>query len=292
MILSRDSNNLGCINRDLFKIPPINSLAEFLTIIDKRLDLDHKNGLKVSCFNFPINITFPDVSIVEEDDEYSELLNNITQRIRKGNRIVFYLPAFYFLGSQLPESLGTTKTTLTLMGGFLEAIGVEEPSIIIRIGSAYGARKKTMSRFCDEVELLPKFIQKLLIVCNDDKPSLFSVTDLMSGIYYRTNIPICFRFLAHGFNSGGLSIREALFLSCSTWFDSNPLFIHSESDDIDEGGKILSTKTTDYLTRRIPTFGLKMDVLLDSPVEEKACIKYRSEAMSLKPIVINKKLKK
>ena len=42
MILSRDSNNLGCINRDLFKIPPINSLAEFLTIIDKRLDLDHK----------------------------------------------------------------------------------------------------------------------------------------------------------------------------------------------------------------------------------------------------------
>jgi UV DNA damage endonuclease len=164
---------------------------------------------------------------------------------------------------------------------------------MIRIGSAYGNRKNTMNLFCERLFTLDVSVISKLCIMNDDKPSLFSVTDLLSGIYYKTGIPICFRLLAHQFNDGGLSIREALFLSCSTWNHGNkPIFVYSESEEISNSGTSLTSKTSDYLSHRIPVFGLDVDVIIDSDLKEDACLKYRMNHKSLSPIIINKGKKK
>lgn len=293
MILSRDHNSLGYINRVLYKIQPDFSPLDFLNYIEKIIDLDFKNGLNVSCFEIPVNFEFPDFSTIEEHDQEAKKIWEISQRIKsRNNRIVFFMPAFYFLGSQLPDSLKLTKKILNSLSIFLESIGISGPSIIIRIGSAYGARKITMQRFSDEINALPIVIRERLAVCNDEKPSLFSVTDLMSGVYYKTKIPILFRFLPHHFNTGGLTIREALFLGCSTWPSGiKPIFMYSESSELDDSGKAISQIPSEYLTRRIPTFGLELDIILDSPIYEKSCMRYMRESQSLKPIVINKNSK-
>ena len=132
-----------------------------------------------------------------------------------------------------------------------------------------------MKSFCDRVLLLDKGTSEKLCVTNDEKPSLFSITDLLSGIYYESGIPLCFRSLPHQFNAGGLSIREALFLASSTWKSGErPFFIHGESSDIDAHGISLSPIPTNKLTRRIPTFGLDCDIIIDSPGRELTYIDY------------------
>ena len=150
-----------------------------------------------------------------------------------------------------------------------------------------------MDLFCERLSEMDNTVISKLCVVNDDKPSLFSVTDLLSGIYYRSNIPICFRLLPHQFNDGGLSIREALFLCCSTWKSGQkPVFIHSESCEYSEDGIPSTPKPSEYLKRRIPTFGLDIDVIIESPSREDSCLKYRMDHKSLPPIVINKNSKK
>ena len=168
-------------------------------------------------------------------------------------------------------------------------IGQKDPCILVRVGSAYGNRKETLARFCSEVSSLPEEISKRLVVMNDEKPSLFSVTDLLSGVFYSTKTPICFRFLPHQFNNGGLTSREALFLSSSTWpSEVKPVFIHSEPESNDEFGAPSSPCPSDYLQYRIPTFNLETDIILDCGEKDLACVKYMLENKSLKPIVINK----
>ena len=230
-------------------------------------------------------------SVIDEtDSETSLMLLEIQEIIRRENiKIYFLITKDYFLGSQINSIFTLTTKFLIFIGGFLESIGVGYPSIIIRIGSAYGNRKDTMRIFCGRIRDLDHIISSKICVTNDDKPSLFSVTDLLTGIYYDAGLPICFRTLAHHFNDGGLTIREALYLASTTWTNSNPpLIIHSESRDINNDGIFLSPLPSDGLTMRIPTFGLRCEIILDSLGKEITYIDYLKKYKSLPPIIINR----
>jgi len=140
------------------------------------------------------------------------------------------------------------------------------------------------------LEYLDLFLPRLI---NHQKVcSLFSVTDLLSGIYYETQIPITFRFIGHIFNNGGLTARESIFLSNSTWKGKTPIFIHSESRERDTDGNFVSPLPSDYLTNRIPTFGLDLNIVLEVKNKEESCLKYSREYLSLGPIIFTKKNKK
>jgi UV DNA damage repair endonuclease len=272
----------------------IDSFVDLLTLIDNNLSLNFQIDILNTCIDtssLSFTPNFYNETIDEESERGSELINKINLHVaRTGSKIFFYLGKDYFLGTQIESVERTTVTLITKLSEILETVGVNYPSILIRIGSAYGNRKATMKNFCERAKKLGKSSSSKLCVMNDDKPSLFSVTDLLSGVYYETGIPICFRILPHQFNDGGLSIREALFLSCSTWkSEHKPVFIHSEAKAVDEFGFPIDSKPSDYLFHRIPTFGLGIDIIIDSPAKEDSCLKYRMEHKSLPPIVINKR---
>ena len=271
----------------------INSCEAFLRAISKNINLNLSLDISITCLDvslFNFTDSFYDEIIEEESDSISELSSSISTLISKnGVRILLYVGKEFFLASQLDKSTENTIRLLNKLSEILDIIGVNIPSISVRVGSAYGNRRSTMDTFCERLNLLNPSVREKLCVMNDDKPSLFSVTDLLSGIYYKAGIPICFRLLPHQFNDGGLSIREALFLSCSTWEKGQrPIFIHSESSEVDDFGVPSSNKTADYLKHRIPTFGLDVDVIVDSSSREDSCLKYRMNYKSLPPIVINK----
>jgi len=292
MILSKNTGNLGCVNKNFGR--SITSCYDFVQmVLNESIDANSKS-IKLSCFEIGQDFNFPDFSSIEEEDKVMDLIWDLSNLIRtNSHRIFFFLPGYYFLGSQMPDVVEKTRETVLSISVFLEMIGVRSTSIILRVGSAYGARKATMERFNSEINSFLPGVKKLIAVTNDEKPSLFSVTDLLSGVYYQTKIPICFRFLAHTFNNGGLTYKEALFLSCSTWKEGEvPIFIYSESDEIDEFGAFVSPKTALKLNHRIPTFGLETDVIIDSERSKETCIKYMTERSSLRPIVINKMSKK
>ena len=271
----------------------INSYEEFLCVIGDNIKLNLDIDIKITCidvcdFKFSPNFF---KEIIEEESSVSPIIDEINSLITRNDlRIFLYINREYFLGTQLENIKSATISLITRLSAILDLIGINYPSIMVRIGSAYGNRKKTMDLFCERLSEMDNNVVVKLCVLNDDKPSLFSVTDLLSGIYYRSGIPICFRLLPHQFNDGGLTIREALFLSCSTWKSGQkPVFIHSESQECDDCGIPATPKPSEYLKRRIPTFGLDIDVIIESPAGEDSCLKYRMDHKSLPPIVINKK---
>lgn len=292
MLLRKTPHKIGCIHDCFAEIPEYNYYLpdHFVEFVENRISENASVGIEITTLEITSLEEIPDFSLLEESDPIFEKFEKISSHLRKnGSRIFFYLPQYFFLGSQLPHVVEDTKKALEKISLFLENLGINSPSIIIRIGSAYGSRKSTMERFNQEVLSLPKGIRKFLMVTNDDKPSLFSVTDLLSGIFYSISLPICFRTLPHFFNSGGLSLREALYLSCSTWSDGNkPIFIHSEPETVDENGFPLSSSLKEKLSHRIPVFSLDVDVIIESKNSKNSCVRYMAEARSLKPMVINK----
>jgi len=283
-----ESNNSGS---------QINSYEEMLYVILNNIKLNSELDIKITCIDvcdFTYSQNFFKEVIEEESEKISSVIDEINSFIAKNEvKVIFSVSKEYFLGTQLENVKNSTILLFKRLSEILDLIGISYPSIMVRIGSAYGNRKNTMDLFCERLEDLDQSVIDKLCVMNDDKPSLFSVTDLLSGIYYKVGIPICFRLLPHQFNDGGLSIREALFLSCSTWKSGHkPFFVHSESLECDDSGYPITPKASEYLKSRIPTFGLDIDVILDSPAREDSCLKYRMDYRGLPPIVINKNPKK
>jgi UV DNA damage repair endonuclease len=226
----------------------------------------------------------------EEKVQTSKLILDLNSLIKKNDlRICFFLTKDFFLGSQLE---GVSEKTIKYLNHFsllLDCLGIDYPSLVIRVGSAYGNRKSTLKTFCKRISQLDNSVISKLIVSNDDKPSLFSTTDLLSGVYYETKIPICFRALPHYFNDGALSLREAFFLACSTWKEgTKPLFIYGESAEKDAFGFPVSSQTSGSLTTRIPTFGLNCDIVIDSVEREFCLLRYLSDVKVLPPLVLDR----
>ena len=268
--------------------------VDFLDLILRSVDYNSKLGLNILCID---TSEFKDLSFLdsfefdEENPKVSSLIDKINSIAKKKNfRICFFISKEYFIASNLDGIPEKTSFYLERISLFLDLLGQRGRSILVRIGSAYGNRKATLGIFNERLSALSNNCSKKIVVVNDEKPSLFSITDLISGCYYESQTPVCFRFLSHFFNDGGLNVREAFFLSCSTWkFGSNPIIIHGEPEETDESGFPLTSKTSPYITRRIPTFGLSPDILIDSAEKENACVKYMSDVNKLKPIVINRK---
>ena len=297
-MISLDRSNLGYIGLPK-KIKgnsqvKIKTALDFLNLVHDASLYNASLGINILCLDvteFDDPDHFSDLSFDEENPKISKILSDIHELSNKTKfRFCFIVPKEYFLASQLEGVPEKSSVLLDGISKILDVLGQRGRSIFIRIGSAYGNRKETLVRFIDNFNLLPKNIQKKISVVNDDKPSLFSVTDLITGCYYKSEIPVCFRFLNHLFNDGNLTVREALFLSCSTWkFGSNPVMIHAESESEDADGFPVNSKTANRLTKRIPTFGLSVDVILDSPEKENCCVNYLKEFKSLPPFVFNKR---
>ena len=144
-------------------------------------------------------------------------------------RLAFYIKSKNHVVSTDLESKKKAKKEILKIGQFIDEIdtGRFDVPLICHIGGANGNRRKSMMEFCKFFDTLPWRIQKQLCLINDDKPSLFSVKDLLSVSYVEKKIPIVFRTSSHRTNQGGLTYKESFFLAASTWAErSNPIMFY------------------------------------------------------------------
>jgi UV DNA damage repair endonuclease len=144
-------------------------------------------------------------------------------------RISFYIKSKNNIVSTDTESRKRSKKEILKIGNFINEIdaGKFDIPLICHIGGANGNRRKSMLDFCKFFDTLPWRIQKQIAIINDEKPSLFSVKDLLSVTYIEKKIPIIFRTGSHRTNQGGLTYKESLFLAASTWAErSNPIMFY------------------------------------------------------------------
>lgn len=208
--------------------------------------------------------------------------------IETSHRVYFYVPKEYFLGSTQTNIISSTILGLNNLKDILSFIN-SKGGIIVRVGSAYGNRKETMIRFAKNYKLLDPSVKNKLMVVNDDRPSLFSVKDLLTELSIPYKIPIVFRTLGHYFNPGSLTHGDALSLSLSTWpEDKFPLIIHTESINFNQNGIPESRIISNHLTKRIPTFNKSFCVAIESNYKELSCYRYINEYKTLKPVIISK----
>lgn len=226
----------------------------FLQFCTSKVEEGLKLGFK--CFIFELSDT--DFSVLDfRITEGKEKLKLMLEE--NGARISFYLKTKKHVTGDDPMEVALACDEILICCNFLEELDLkpQEASIITHIGGAKGDRKASMEKFCETVESkLTSSNISYLAVINDDKPSLFSVKDLLPGIFYRLNIPIVFRSTSYPTNQGNLTLNESLFLAASTWKrEHNPIFIYLPS----------KVELKEEQTR---PFGLELDIVFDNKLPE------------------------
>lgn len=149
-------------------------------------------------------------------------------------RIAFYIKSKNHVISTDASSRKKAKNEIIKVSDLICEIdgGKYDIPLICHIGGANGNRKKSMTEFCKFFETLEWQKQKQIAIINDEKPSLFSVKDLLSYTYIEKKIPIVFRSASHRTNQGGLTYKESFFLAASTWAErSNPIMFYCPVND-------------------------------------------------------------
>lgn len=212
-------------------------------------------NLGYKCFVFEISDDDFDALNFEIKEDDKNILNKYLEEAR----IAFYIKGKKNLTSDSKEEIESSKNQISVCLNFIEQLDTnpQEFPLIIHIGGARGDRKGTMEDFCKKLEsfLSPQRIERLAVI-NDEKPSLFSVKDLLPGVFYKIKIPIVFRSTSYPTNQGNLTLNESLFLAASTWKRNvNPIFVYLPGN----------TKLSDDQTR---PFGLELDFVFDNRLPE------------------------
>lgn len=195
-----------------------------------------------------------------------------------GIRITSHPGPFNKLCSSDNSVLCNTITDLKIHGQVFDMMGLERTpyaKINIHVGASYGNREATADVFCRNFDLLPESVRTRLTVENDDKESLFSTKQLYDLIYKNTEIPIVHDQHHHTFCNSGQSQKEAMHIAYETWKNVKPVIHYSESKSEESGdSRIKPQAHSDFVLRKIDTFGLDVDVMIEAKFKELALKKY------------------
>ena len=196
-----------------------------------------------------------------------------------GQRITTHPGPFNVLPSPTDSVVQNTINELTDHAEVFDLMGLSQTpynKINIHCNGVYGDKITAMDRFCKNFDRLPQSAQNRLTVENDDKASMYSVTDLMY-IHERIGIPIVFDYHHHKFCTGGLTEEEALKLAVSTWGDIKPVVHYSESKSLhEENNKIKPQAHSDYISEYINTYGLDVDIMIEAKKKELTLAQYKN----------------
>ena len=110
---------------------------------------------------------------------------------------------------------------------------------------------------------------------------MYSVQDLYDNVHSEIGIPLVFDMHHHTFNTGNLTEKEALELAMSTWPDNIiPVIHYSESKALHESNsKIRPQAHSDYISKRINTYGHNVHIMLECKAKEDALLRYRKNSL-------------
>lgn len=147
--------------------------------------------------------------------------------------------------------------------------------INIHIGGAYGDKLETIRRFADNFQLLSLSLRSRLTVENDDKPGLYTVTDLLP-LHELIGIPIVFDYFHHRLHPGLQSEEEAFLSAYRTW-PVRPIFHYSSSRREKEDPESKKEAHADWAYEKINTYGKEVDIILESKMKELSVLRYLEE---------------
>jgi UV DNA damage endonuclease len=193
-------------------------------------------------------------------------------------RITSHPGPFVVLTSPKENVVYNAICDLELHGKIFDMMGLEKSpynKINIHCNGVYGDKQTAMDRFCTNFGKLSESVKTRLTIENDDKASMYSVSDLMY-IHNKIGIPIVFDYHHHTFNTGDLSEEAAIKLAASTWPDGIvPVVHYSESKALHENNTKLKPQAhSDYITSLPNTYELNVDIMVEAKAKELAILPF------------------
>jgi UV DNA damage endonuclease len=195
-----------------------------------------------------------------------------------GIRITSHPGPFVVLTSPKENVVVNAIADLELHGKIFDMMGLEQSpynKINIHCNGVYGDKQTAMDRFCENFGKLSKSVQSRLTVENDDKASMYSVSDLMY-IHNKIGIPIVFDYHHHKFCTGDLSEEAALKLAATTWpVGITPVVHYSESKALHENNaKEKPQAHSNYINSLPDTYELDVDIMVEAKAKELAILPF------------------
>lgn len=151
--------------------------------------------------------------------------------------------------------------------------------INIHVGGTYGDKAATLARFSQNFGLLSENLRARLTVENDDRLSLYTVTDLVS-VHEWTGMPIVFDYFHHSLNPGQQTEEEAFLTAFNTW-DVRPVFHYSDSRQQYEDPKARREAHADWLYSPVKTYGKEVDIVFECKMKELAVLRLKEAGLIL-----------
>jgi UV DNA damage endonuclease len=219
---------------------------------------------------------------LEDLPDYNKIANILkgcgTYANENGLRINSHPGPFNVLVSPNPKVVQNTIVDLELHGKVFDMMGLSKTpynNINIHCNGVYGDKISAMDRFCENFEKLSDSVKKRLTIENDDKASMYSVSDLMY-IHKKIGIPIVFDYHHHQFCTGDLSEKEALELASTTWPKGiTPEVHYSESKALhEENSKLKPQAHSDYIKQLPNLYGNVVDIMVEAKAKELAILPF------------------
>ena len=219
---------------------------------------------------------------LEDLPDYNKISNILkgcgTYANDNGLRINSHPGPFNVLVSPNPKVVQNTIVDLELHGKVFDMMGLSQTpynNINIHCNGVYGDKISAMDRFCANFEKLSDSVRKRLTIENDDKASMYSVSDLMY-IHKKIGIPIVFDYHHHQFCTGDLSEQQALELASTTWPKGvTPEVHYSESKALhEENSKLKPQAHSDYIKQLPNLYGNVVDIMVEAKAKELAILPF------------------
>ena len=186
------------------------------------------------------------------------------------------------------KTLGNTVNDLEYQSEVFDLMGLM-PShwnkINIHAGGTYGDKMATLTRFAHNFTTrLSENLRARLTVENDDRPTLYTVTDLLY-LHEQIGTPIVFDYFHHSLNPGEQTEQEAFLTAYNTW-DVRPVCHFSNSRRDYEDPKARKEAHADWLYTPVNTYGKDVDIVFESKMKELSILRLRGDEPDYSPKLI------
>jgi UV DNA damage endonuclease len=232
---------------------------------------------RVSSNIFPFYDHFALAYELKDLDHHSEIISNFAEAGRiaaeNGIRLSCHPGPYTCIASPNETICNRSLVTIKMHHLIGQLLGSKNFCINFHVGGVYDSKDETAERFCKNFRSLPKEIQEQISIENDDKASMWSITELYEKIYQNCGVKLVLDIHHHKFRSDE-DLATAANLAFSTWTKDTPKIHYSESAE-DKKPQAHS----DFVENRIPELNSDVyyDVMIEAKQKDKALIKYRTK---------------
>lgn len=209
-----------------------------------------------------------------DDHETIAVVMGRAGRIARDNgmRLSMHPGPYTCLASPIPDVVDKSIKCLLMHStiGDLLGAGCDFP-INIHMGGTYGDKASAASRWIESYNSLPPDVRCRITLENDDKPSMWSIRELMA-VHEGCGVPLVIDTHHHNLHDGGETLHNAAAMAFSTWEAHRVPKVHySEPRSPD-----MPQAHADWVDSTIPELcsSRQYDVMIEAKQKEKALLRY------------------